>query len=198
MQCGFIAPIFRATYYAAATNRGTTTMADAFLGEVRMFAGNFAPVGWELCNGQLLPISQYDALFTLLGTTYGGDGQNTFRLPDLRGRTPVHQGVANGLTTRVIGQVTGTETVTLTPSQLPAHNHAVHATSGAGTSAVPTGASWAAASTGEDQYSQGTPNASMAAISTATAGGGQPHDNMAPFQALSFIIAVEGIYPSQA
>jgi microcystin-dependent protein len=172
-------------------------MADPFLGEVRMFAGNFAPVGWEFCNGQLLAIAENDALFSLLGTTYGGDGQNTFGLPDLRGRTPIHQGSGGGLTPRVPGEMTGTETVTLTSSQLPSHFHPVHATSGAGTTAVPTGASWAAASTGENQYSQATPNASMAAISTVAVGGGQPHDNMAPFQALSFIIALQGIYPTQ-
>jgi microcystin-dependent protein len=172
-------------------------MADPFLGEVRMFAGNFAPVGWAFCNGQLLPIAENDALFFLLGTTYGGDGQVTFALPDLRGRTPIHQGSASGLTPRTLGELTGTETVTLTAAQIPSHFHPVHAVSGVGTQAAPGGASWAAASTGEKQYSQASPNTSMAANCTSIAGGGQPHDNMAPFQAVSFIIALQGIFPSQ-
>lgn len=172
-------------------------MADPFLGEVRMFAGNFAPVGWEFCNGQLLGIAENDALFSLLGTTYGGDGQVTFGLPDLRGRTPIHQGNGAGLTPRTLGEVTGTEAVTLTSAQVPSHFHPVHATSGVGTTADPTGASWAAASTGEKQYTQGAPNVFMAASATTAGGGGLPHENMAPFQAVSFIIALQGIYPSQ-
>lgn len=172
-------------------------MSDPFLGEVRMFAGTFAPVGWELCNGQLISIAENDALYNLLGTTYGGDGVNTFGLPDLRGRSPIHQGSAGGLTPRVLGSMLGVETVSLTAAQTPAHFHPVHAFSTAGTVNIPTGASWAAASTGENQYSQSNPNASMAANSTTIVGGGQPHENMSPFLAVSFIIALQGIYPSQ-
>ena len=173
-------------------------MADPFLGEVRMFAGSFAPVGWQFCNGQLLPIAENDALFVLLGTTYGGDGVNNFGLPDLRGRTPIHQGSSSGLTPRVVGQMLGTETVTLTAGQTPSHFHPVHATSAEGTLSLPTGATWAAGSTGENQYSQNSPNANMSANCTTVAGGGQPHENMAPFQAVSFIIAIAGIYPQQS
>ena len=172
-------------------------MAQPYVGEIRMFAGNFAPAGWMFCEGALLPISENETLFQLIGTTYGGDGVNTFGLPDLRGRTPIHQGSANGLTTRVLGQMTGAETVTLTAAQTPSHYHPVHAFSTAGTVAIPTGASWAAGSTGENQYSQATPNVSMSANCTTIVGGGQPHENMSPFQAVSFIIALQGIYPSQ-
>ena len=173
-------------------------MADPYLGEVRMFAGTFAPVGWALCNGQLLNIAEYDALYVLLQTTYGGDGQNTFGLPDLRGRSPIHQGNGIGLTPRGLGQMLGTETVTLTAAQMPAHFHPVHAFSTAGTVAAPgTTTSWAAASTGENQYSQAAPGVSMSANCTTVAGGGQPHENMAPFVAVNFIIALEGIFPSQ-
>jgi microcystin-dependent protein len=172
-------------------------MSDPFLGEVRMFAGNFAPVGWQFCNGQLVSIAENDALFFLLGTTYGGDGVTTFGLPDLRGRTPIHQGSSGGLTPRVLGQMTGTEAVALTAAQLPSHFHPVRAVSAVGTQAGPGLASWAGASTGERQYSPGAPNATMAATCTSTAGGGLPHENMAPFQAVSFIIALNGIFPQQ-
>ncbi|APV51541.1 phage tail protein [Betaproteobacteria bacterium GR16-43] len=172
-------------------------MADPFLGEVRMFAGTFAPIGWELCNGQLLPIAENDALYNLLGTTYGGDGVNTFGVPDLRGRSPVHQGQGQGLSNRVLGQLVGIETVQLTASQIPAHYHPLHAISTAGTLSIPTNATFAGASTEEKQYTQNAPNVTMAATCTAPTGGGQPHENMAPFLAVTFIIATQGIYPSQ-
>lgn len=170
---------------------------DPFLGEVRMFGGTFAPVGWLFCNGQLLNISENDALFNLLGTTYGGDGQTTFGLPDLRGRTPIHMGQGPNLSPRNLGDRFGTETVTLTASQLPTHYHVVHAHKDKGTQTGPKDAVWAAASTGEKQYTQNSPNTNMAASATTIAGGGLPHDNMMPFQAVSFIIATSGIYPSQ-
>jgi microcystin-dependent protein len=172
-------------------------MSDPFLGEIRMFAGNFAPVGWEFCNGQLLSIAENDALYNLLGTTYGGDGVNTFGMPDLRGRTPMHQGTGNGLSTRILGEITGAESVTLTAAQLPAHYHPVHACSGVGTLATPGGNVWGASSTGEKQYTLNAPNVAMAPACTTTVGGGQPHENMMPYQAVSFIIATQGIYPSQ-
>lgn len=172
-------------------------MADPFLGEVRLFAGNFAPQGWALCNGQALSIAENDALFTLLGTTYGGDGVNTFCVPDLQGRTPIHAGGGSGLSPRVPGEMTGSETVTLTARQLPAHYHPVHANSAAGTQAEPQGAVWAAASSGELQYSGAPPNVSMSAQCTTVQGGGMPHDNLMPFQVATFIIACVGIFPSQ-
>lgn len=170
---------------------------DPFLGEIRMFGGNFAPVGWMFCDGSLLPIAENDALYTLLGTAYGGDGVATFGIPDLRGRAPIHAGNGNGLTPRVMGQMFGLEAVTLTAATTPTHYHPVHASSTPGTQADPTGAYWAAASTGESQYSQANPNIAMSGAATQPSGGGQPHENMMPFQAVSFIIAVAGIYPTQ-
>lgn len=173
-------------------------MADPFLGEVRMFAGNFAPMGWLFCNGQLLNISEYDALYSLLGTTYGGDGATTFALPDLRGRTPIHAGQGPGLSCRMLGESFGAETVTLSAAQLPSHFHPAYACSKAGNLGAPSSAAWAAASTSEKHYTQNAPNVSMSANATTSAGGGQPHENMMPFQAVSFIIATEGIFPPQS
>jgi microcystin-dependent protein len=165
-------------------------MATPFVGEIRMFGGNFAPVGWMFCDGQLLLISEYETLFNLIGTTYGGDGQSTFALPDLRGRVPVHQG--GGL---VMGQLGGSETVTLAASQMPAHTHSMNASSTAATPAAgPTGVLGASATT--SFYGVGPATTPMAASALAPAGGTQPHENMAPFQAVSFIISLFGIFPS--
>jgi len=167
-------------------------MATPFIGEIRMVGFNFAPVGWSLCNGQLLPISQYDALFNLIGTTYGGDGQSTFALPNLQSRIPFHTGGGQNF---VLGQLSGTETVTLTTNQIPVHTHALGASSAAGTQASPAGGVWAGSTL--DQFSA-EPNTNTMAPSTITAtGGGQPHDNMPPFLVVNFIIAIYGIYPSQ-
>lgn len=165
-------------------------MSQPFIGEIRLFGGNFAPVGWAFCNGQLLSISQNATLFTLIGTTYGGDGQTTFALPDLRGRLPVHQGGSFA-----IGQPGGAESVTLTATEVPAHGHALRATSVDGTSADPTNAIWAESDA--RTYSTSAPNATMHATALGAAGGGQAHSNMMPFVTLSFIIALEGIFPSQ-
>lgn len=161
-----------------------------------MFGGNFAPTGWLFCNGQLLNISQYDVLYTLLGTTYGGDGVNTFGLPDLRGRTPIHQGQGNGLTNRAIGQSLGAETVTLTAAQVAPHFHPVIATTSDGTAPGPKDNTWAQSS--EAQYSTANANGVMAAAATGITGGGLPHENMMPFQAVSFIIATEGVFPNRS
>lgn len=169
---------------------------DPFLGEVRMFAGTYAPMGWEFCNGQLLNISQYDSLFALIGTTYGGDGVSTFALPDLRGRTPIHMGQGPNLSPRNLGDSLGRESVLLTAAQMPTHYHSVHASSKAGVQAVPNGSVWAVV-TGENRYTQAAPTVSMSPNATTPAGGGQPHDNMMPFQAVSFIIATEGVFPSR-
>jgi microcystin-dependent protein len=166
-------------------------MSDPYIGEVRMFGGSFAPVGWEFCNGQLLPISQNDVLFTLIGTTYGGDGTTTFGLPDLRGRLPLHAGVG-----AVLGQAAGAETVTLTSTTMPSHTHPLLASSGAGDSTSPTGKVWAAA--GDMPYTATLPpNATMHAGALQSAGSSQPHENMPPFLAISFIIATAGRFPSQ-
>ena len=165
-------------------------MSEPFIGEIRLFGGNFAPQGWSFCNGSLLAISQNDALFNLIGTTYGGDGVNTFGLPDLRGRVPVQQG--NGF---VIGQSGGTETETLTTSQMPPHTHALHAFNGLGNEAAP-GGNVPAASVAR-QYSSGLPQAAMLPSAVLPVGGSQPHDNMLPFLAISFILSLFGIFPSQ-
>lgn len=171
---------------------------DPYIGEVRMFAGNFAPVGWLICDGSSQSISQYSALYQLIGATYGGDGQLTFNLPDLRGRTPIHQGQGRGLSPRTLGDLLGSETVSLTAAQMPAHFHAVGANSGTGDISAPAaGCIWSTGSTGEKQYSKNAPTASMSPAATTAAGNGAPHNNMMPFQAVSFIIATEGIYPAQ-
>jgi microcystin-dependent protein len=172
---------------------------DPYLGEVRMFAGNFAPVGWALCNGQLLPISENDALYSLLGTTYGGDGQNTFGLPDLRGRSPIHMGQGPSLSDRVIGDMLGSETAAMSVAQLPAHTHALSATGATGTAGTAVGNAWAASSTGSLCYATGaSPVGAMAALAIGATGANLPHENMMPFQVVNFIIATAGIYPTQS
>jgi microcystin-dependent protein len=165
-------------------------MATPFVGEIRMFAGNFAPAGWQICAGQTLSIADYEVLFTLIGTTYGGDGQATFRLPDLQGRVPVHQG--NG---HVLGQVAGTETVTLNLAQMPAHTHAVGASSALSTGAAgPTGV---LAASSLSLYGSAAPTTAMAAAAISALGGSQPHENMAPFGVINYIIALFGVFPTQ-
>ena len=170
---------------------------DPYLGEIRIFGGNFAPLGWAFCAGQLLPIAQYDALFSLLGTTYGGDGQTTFGLPDLRGRAPIHAGQGPGLTNRTPGEMGGSEATTLTQAQLPAHTHVPLASPDAGTSTGPTDGVWAASSTGDKQYAA-APDTAMNPATISATGGNQPHENRQPFLAANFIIALEGIYPPRS
>ncbi len=172
-------------------------MGIPYLGEIRMFAGNFAPVGYAFCNGQLLLISEYEALFTLIGTTYGGDGQTTFALPDLRGRLPMHQGTGAGLSTRVIGQTGGSETVTLTLNQLPQHTHVATGSGTDGNSLSPAGNVWAAGAGGANAYNNTAPNTAMNAQTIGQAGGNQPHEIMSPFLAINFIIALLGRFPSR-
>lgn len=171
-------------------------MSNPFLGEIRLFSGNFAPRGWAFCNGQLLDISINSALYALLGTTYGGDGMTTFGLPDLRGRVPVGQGQGPGLSNRVIGQLAGTEAVTLAANQLPQHTHAPRAVPSSATQTSPANGTWAVTG-GPPAYSSGSPGAAMSSSAIGSAGGGQPHENMIPFLGLSFIIATEGIFPSR-
>ena len=164
-------------------------MGQPYVGEIRMFAGNFAPQGWMLCQGQLLPISQYSTLFNLIGTTYGGDGQQTFQLPDLQGRVPIHQG--SGF---VIGQRAGTENHTLTLNEIPNHNHGVAALTGANAKS-PSGTVYGG-NTGDPIYAA-TPSAQMNASMISVNSGGQPHDNMMPVLTVNFIISLFGIFPSQ-
>jgi microcystin-dependent protein len=170
-----------------------------FVGQVRIFAGNFAPVGWAFCDGQLLAISQYETLFNLIGTTYGGDGVTTFALPDLRGRVALGTGTGPGLSSYSIGQQGGEETVTLTTSTIPSHNHVIEATQSPGTSASPAGAVPAVAPDGlPAMVAPGpVPNDHLTGIAVIPAGGGQAHDNIKPYTAVRFIIALEGIFPSR-
>lgn len=164
-------------------------MAQPYVGEIRMFAGNFAPAGWMFCEGQLLPISENETLFQLIGTTYGGDGQSTFALPDLRGRLPLQQG--NGYT---MAQTGGAEEVTLTVNQIPAHSHALLASND-----IPSLASPANNVTGQAAtkvYRAGSPSVYLNAAAVGPAGSSQPHTNMQPYLCLSFIISLFGIYPS--
>lgn len=169
-------------------------MGTPFIGEIRMFGGNFAPAGWAFCNGQLVPISENDALFNLIGTTYGGDGQATFALPDLQGRLPMHMGTGPGLSTRQIGELGGVETVTLTAQQIPVHTHAPQADSNGGNQTTPQNGIWA--SSASSRYSSSAPNLAMDSSLIGPTGGSQPHENMMPFLAISFIISLFGIYPS--
>ena len=172
-------------------------MAEPFLGEIRMFGFNFTPRGWAQCNGVLLPISSNSALFSLLGTIYGGDGRTTFALPDLRGRAPLHYGQGNGLSNHPIGQRDGTETATLTAAQMPSHTHQSRVASGNGSSTSPVGNVLATSIEGDASYSGSADNnGSSAAI--ANTGGGQPHNNMQPFLAINFCIALVGIFPSRS
>jgi len=174
-------------------------MAQPYIGEIRMFGGNFAPSGWSFCNGSLLPISQYQALFQLIGTTYGGDGVNTFAVPDLQGRLPIHQGQGVGLSNYPIGAKAGVESVTLTSSQLPSHNHGALGSSTGGAVSNPSNATWGNNAIANKSFGLGTSaNATMNNSSMGNTGNNLPHDNLMPFQVISFIIALFGVYPSQS
>ncbi len=170
-------------------------MSEPFIGEIRLFAGLFAPVGWAFCDGSPLAIADNDALFSLIGTTYGGDGQETFNLPDLRGRVPVHQGSGPGLSSYVAGQTGGVESVALTTSQLPAHTHASTASTAAGASANPQG-NVVASSPSVTMFIADAPSLALAPSAVTPAGGSQPHENRMPFIAVNYIISLFGIFPS--
>lgn len=169
-------------------------MSEAFVGEIRMFSGNYAPENWAFCDGQLLSINDYQALFTLLGTTYGGNGQTNFAVPDLRGRVPIHIGTNAG-TTYTLGQKLGSETNTLQTSELPAHTHSVKATSDTATVNTPANNTWA--STATNLYSNVTTTdlTPMDSTVVSNSGGSQPHNNMMPSITISFIISLFGTYP---
>lgn len=164
-----------------------------FVGEIRVVGFNFAPRGWALCNGQLLPISQNTALFSLLGTTYGGDGRSNFALPNLQGRAVMHPGNGPGLTPRYLGENGGTTSETLSQAQMPAHNHALNAASGSATTGTPSGANSLAAGT---VNTYGAAN-NMVPMGEAV-GGGQAHNNMQPYEVLNFVIALQGIFPPRS
>jgi microcystin-dependent protein len=167
-----------------------------YVGEIRMFAGNFAPAGWRFCDGSTLPISENPTLFQLIGTTYGGDGENTFNLPDLRGRVPVHMGTS-AAGTFTIGEMAGVEAVTLTTQQIPAHTHALLANGGAATDTHPAGKVLAKAPLPTTfPYGTDAPTTVLHPGSVSPVGGSQPHENMQPFLCINFIISDFGVFPS--
>jgi microcystin-dependent protein len=170
---------------------------EPYLGEIRWVGFNFAPRGWALCNGQLLPISQNTALFSLLGTTYGGDGQTTFALPDLRGRVPIGMGQGPGLTDRELGETGGAEAVMLTEAELPSHPHQAMGTSNPAIASSPAGNVWGRTRRLTQLYGPDANLMSMSASAIEATGGDQPHENMPPFLTLTCIIALEGIFPSR-
>lgn len=181
--------------FTAAATTSTHVAAEPFLGEIAWVPYNFAPRGWQFCDGQLLQISQNTALFSLLGTIYGGDGRTTFGIPDLRSRTAIHEGQGAGLSPRPLGQKLGQETVTLNATQMPNHTHTLRASSGSPSSADPSGK--VPASPSRTRVFADSPNVGMNAGNIAHSGGGQPHNNMQPYTTLNCIIATVGIYPSR-
>ena len=176
-------------------------MADPFVAEIRIFPFNFPPTGWAFCNGQLMPISQNTALFSLLGTTYGGDGKSTFALPDLQGNVPMHPGQGPGLSLYDLGQVGGTESVTLLVSEIPSHQHLVgRALADAGNSITPVNSVWAQSAAGRGGaalYKEAPANGKVNPNSLNVTGGGLPHTNMQPYLTLNFCIALQGVFPAR-
>jgi microcystin-dependent protein len=176
-------------------------MADPFVAEIRIFPFNFAPKGWAFCDGQLLPISQNTALFSLLGTTYGGDGKSTFALPDLQGSSPMHPGQGSGLSLHDLGEQGGTESVTLLVTEMPAHQHGVgRAANVSGDSVVPTNSVWAMSGAGRGAaalYIAGPATGKVNPFSLLPTGGGLPHNNMQPYLTLNFCIALQGVFPAR-
>ena len=179
-------------------------MADPFVAEIRIFPFNFAPKGWAFCDGQLMPISQNTALFSLLGTTYGGDGKSTFALPDMQGNAPMQHGQGQGLSLRDLGQLGGSETVTLLVSEMPAHTHAAQATTAIANTNQPASAmlatgrySFQGQSGSVPIYFNGAPDVLMAPQALSVAGGSLPHNNMQPYLTLNFCIALQGVFPQR-
>jgi microcystin-dependent protein len=166
-------------------------MAQPYVGEIRMFAGNFAPAGWMFCEGQLLPISEYETLFNLIGTTYGGDGQETFALPDMRGRIPIHQG--SGFT---LAETGGAEEITLTVQQIPAHNHAFLVSTGPAGQSSPSN-SVLGNSSSIDLYREDVTSVSLSSSAVGSVGSSLPHNNFQPYLCVDFIISLFGIFPTQ-
>jgi microcystin-dependent protein len=175
-------------------------MSNPFVAEIRIFAGNFAPTGWALCNGQLMPISQNTALFSLLGTTYGGDGKSNFALPNLQGSAPLQAGQGPGLSLRDLGEVGGEQNVTLLQTEMPAHSHGVQAAAGTGQPSAQNNA-WASGAKGFGNVyspSVAASNVQMGPFATSITGGNLPHNNMMPFLCLTFIIALQGVFPPRS
>lgn len=173
-------------------------MSNPYIGEIRMFAGSFAPAGWALCQGQLMPISENDALFTLIGTTYGGDGQETFGLPDLQGRTPIHMGQGPGISQNYqIGEKGGVESVTLSVNQIPNHTHPLMGSLNLSDDPNPGMKVMGESRPGTNSFYQDTAGNPMAASAIGPVGGSQPHDNMQPYLCINYIISLFGIFPTQ-
>lgn len=175
-------------------------MSDQYVAEIRIFAGNFAPQGWALCNGQLMPISQNTALFSLLGTTYGGDGRSTFALPNLQNNAPLCAGSGPGLTPRDLGEIGGQTNVTLSAAEMPAHTHLANCNATGAGQAGPGANVWGKipGKTAPQVYSDGVANAAMSSNMVSAVGGGQPHNNRQPYLGLTFIIALVGIFPPRS
>ena len=172
---------------------------DPILGMISMFGFNFAPKYWATCDGQVLSIAQNTALFSLLGTTFGGNGQTTFQLPDLRGRVPIHQGQGPGLSNYSMGQAGGVEMVTLNIAEMPAHSHNLHANGAAGDTGSPINAIFANSGATDREYlASGQANVNMSASAISSAGGSQPHENRQPYLVVNYCIAIYGIYPSRS
>jgi microcystin-dependent protein len=171
-------------------------MGQPFVGEIRMVGFNFAPVGWAFCQGQLMAISENDTLFNLIGTTYGGDGQSTFALPNLASRIPVHAGTGSDGLSYILGEMAGVEQVTLTTQQIPNHEHVPTGQTGAGNQSSPQNGVWAFSNL--TQFNNLPPNVNMATQAIGLAGGSQPHDNLMPYTVINFIISLYGVYPTQS
>jgi microcystin-dependent protein len=194
-------PQIGAGYHGARMGRaGGGYKMDQFVGQIAAVGFNFAPAGWVLCNGQLLPISQFNVLFNLLGTTFGGDGQSTFGVPNLQGRSPLGQGTGLGLPPATLGQASGSENVTLTSTQIATHTHQLMASSGTGTLSKPTPTSALANQANGDvqMYAAAPGTVTLAPAAIGAAGGSQPHENRQPFNTVNYIIATVGIFPSQS
>jgi microcystin-dependent protein len=172
-------------------------MADQFLAEIRIVGFNFAPTGWALCNGQLMPIQQNTALFSLLGTYYGGDGRTTYALPDLQGRFPMHPSQGPGLSDHFLGEYSGSSTVTLLPFELPAHSHTMRAENGTAATRVQSPAGASLAPSAAKAFHPGLPDTQLALDAVSAAGGGLPHNNLSPYLALNFCIALQGEFPAR-
>ena len=173
-------------------------MADQFVAEIRIFPFNFPPTGWAFCNGQLMPISQNTALFSLLGTFYGGDGKSTFALPNLQDSAPMHQGQGQGLSERFLGEQAGSESVTLLQSEIPGHTHNLLAVGGIADVKAPSGNSFAVSQNGNIYTAAVSPQVTMAQATLAATGGTSPHNNMMPFLTVNFCIAMQGIFPPRS